>query len=263
GLMREIQDAVSLARHVAIHENLITTVCRSDDGLRCQGDWMDGSIVFTDANANHVLDGEDRLLHRREASTLPGTLLFRAFGNRQHLQFDGRGLTRFQNGNFTYCPSDGDRRLIRQLILSFSGRTRMAWDANGDGVVENSQGEAVSCAGWGSPELPAGSGSFQAVGTGGGKGDGHRVTGRVAGLVPDGIGNDGVGVPARRTGLYAQAVPALGTGVRGLHGTGSGIGAAGVGGTNGLRVEGTAATKLLLRHLHGEGGSNTVGTSRP
>lgn len=147
GLMREVQDAVSLARHVAIHESLITTVCRSDDGVHCRGDWMDGSIVFTDANANHVLDGEDRLLHRREASTLPGTLLFRAFGNRQHLQFDSRGLTRFQNGNFTYCPSNGDRRLIRQLILSFSGRTRMAWDANGDGVVENSQGEAVTCPG--------------------------------------------------------------------------------------------------------------------
>lgn len=147
GLMREIQDAVSLARHVAIHENTITSICRSDDGLHCQGEWLAGYIVFTDANGNGVLDGNDRQLHRADASTLPGVLLFRAFGNRQTLQFDSRGLTRFQNGNFTYCPASGDPRLIRQLILSFSGRTRMAKDLDGDGVVENSQGEAVTCPG--------------------------------------------------------------------------------------------------------------------
>lgn len=144
-LMRDVQDSLALARHAAIRENSITTLCRSDDGTRCQGTWMDGLVVFTDSNANHVLDPEDRLLYRLEASRLPGTLLFRAFGNRQYLQFDGRGLTRYQNGNFTYCPANGEARLIRQLILSFSGRTRMAIDQDGDGIVENSQGKAVDC----------------------------------------------------------------------------------------------------------------------
>src|SRR5690606_31569095 len=128
------QDSIGLARSAAIRENRITTLCRSDDGIQCQGAWMDGLIVFTDANGNHVLDPEDRLLYRLEASTVPGTLLFRSFGNRQYLQFEGRGLTRYQNGNFTFCPVDGDVRQIRQLILSFSGRTRMARDQDQDGI---------------------------------------------------------------------------------------------------------------------------------
>ena len=91
------------------------------------------------------MDGADRLLYRLQHQELAGSLSFNSFGNRQYLQFDGRGVTLFQNGNFTFCPDNGDTTLIRQLILSLTGRTRMALDTDGDGVVENSQGKPVTC----------------------------------------------------------------------------------------------------------------------
>lgn len=144
-VMHDIENSIAMARRAAINENLIVTFCRSDDGERCQGQWRDGSIIFSDSNGNHVLDGEDRLLYRLQHQDLAGSLSFNSFGNRQYLQFDGRGVTLFQNGNFTFCPDNGDTTLIRQLILSYTGRTRMALDADGDGVVENSQGETVTC----------------------------------------------------------------------------------------------------------------------
>jgi len=56
-----------------------------------------------------------------------------------------RGTTNYQNGNFTWCPANGDPLMIRQVVVSLTGRTRFAKDSDGDGVVENSQGKEVEC----------------------------------------------------------------------------------------------------------------------
>jgi type IV fimbrial biogenesis protein FimT len=154
-LMLQIQNSIMMARSAAISENVMVTYCRSDDGASCRGSWNDGascrgswndgSIIFTDFNANRLPDGNDRILLRLPAITADGTLRFNSFRNRQYLQMTPRGLTNFQNGNFTFCPGDGDASLAAQLILSFSGRTRLSRDDNGDGIVENSQGEDLDC----------------------------------------------------------------------------------------------------------------------
>jgi len=144
-MMRELQDNISMARLAAITESTMVTFCRSMDGLHCGGSWLDGTILFTDHNEDRVINGADRLLFRSVPFALEGRLRFNSFGNKQYLQLTPRGITNFQNGNFTWCPANGDTHLIRQLILSYSGRTRMARDSNGDGIVENSQGQNVTC----------------------------------------------------------------------------------------------------------------------
>lgn len=144
-MMLELQQLIAMARLTAVSENRTVTLCRSNDGLHCQGQWHEGSILFTDADADRRINGDDRLLHRAPALPLPGHLHFNAFRNRQYLQMTPQGVTAYQNGNFTWCPADRSPALVRQLILSFSGRTRMARDRDGDGVVENSQGKPVQC----------------------------------------------------------------------------------------------------------------------
>lgn len=144
-VMREMLNAVDMARAHAVAGNVMVTLCRSDDGKACRGNWRDGSILFTDANGNRVVDEDDRLLFRLAPMQADGTLEFRSFQNRQYLQLTPRGFTNYQNGNFTYCPANGDARLARQLIISLSGRTRLARDTDGDGIVEDSQGKPVSC----------------------------------------------------------------------------------------------------------------------
>lgn len=144
-VMAELTAAISMARASAVDHNLMVTLCRSDDGLHCQGSWKDGSIIFTDENEDRIVNGNDRLLYRTSAMQIGGTLRFRSFRNRQYLQMTPRGFTNYQNGNFTYCPADGDPRLARQIIVSLSGRTRMARDLDGDGIVEDSRGNPLKC----------------------------------------------------------------------------------------------------------------------
>jgi len=144
-MMLDIQNSIALARRSAVSENTMVTYCRSNDFLHCQGNWMDGAIIFTDANADHVVNQQDRILFSTPSIKPAGQLKFAAFRNRQYLQLTPRGITDFQNGNFTFCPADGNPTRARQLIVSFSAKTRMAKDTDGDGIVEDSKGLALRC----------------------------------------------------------------------------------------------------------------------
>lgn len=145
GVMTDIVSAISMARQAAVAESTMVTFCRSDDGMRCRGKWRDGSIIFTDANADRKINDDDRLLYRLPAIAPAGSLSFNSFRNRQYLQLTPLGITNRQNGNFTFCPENGDARMARQVIISFTARTRYAKDSDGDGIVENSQGEPLEC----------------------------------------------------------------------------------------------------------------------
>jgi len=82
------------------------------------------------------MNGDDRLLYRLQPLMIPGSLKFRSFGNKQYLQMTPFGMTNYQNGNFTYCPENGDANLARQVIISFTGRTRYARDKDGESLRE-------------------------------------------------------------------------------------------------------------------------------
>lgn len=144
-VMQELMTSIGLARSHAISENVMVTLCRSDDGRQCRGSWSDGYIVFIDRDANHILDDNDRILTRATSFKPIGSLSYNSFQNKQYLQITPRGFTDFQNGNFTFCSIDGNPENNRQIIVSLSGRARYARDRDGDGLVENSQGKPVIC----------------------------------------------------------------------------------------------------------------------
>jgi len=143
--METLLRAVSMARQIAISENRMVTFCRSNDGQHCQGQWVDGSIIFTDRNADSLVNGDDRIVFRLDPFMTDGNLKFSSFRNRQYVQLTPLGTTNYQNGNFTYCPVNGDPHLVRQMVISLSGRSRMASDNDNDGIVENSQGKPLNC----------------------------------------------------------------------------------------------------------------------
>ena len=145
GIMQELMTSIGMARSFAIAENVVVTLCRSDDGRNCRGSWNDGYIVFTDWDANRILNGPDRVIAHAENFRSLGTLSYNSFRNRQYLQITPRGFTDFQNGNFTFCSLSGNPQETRQIIISVSGRARYARDKDGDGIVENSQGKPVIC----------------------------------------------------------------------------------------------------------------------
>ena len=75
----------------------------------------------------------------------PGTIRWRAFRNRQYLQMTSAGYTNYQNGNFTYCPPNGDVYQARQLIINMQGRVRKPADIDNDGIIEDARGRDIRC----------------------------------------------------------------------------------------------------------------------
>lgn len=142
---KRFQHAISLARATAITRNTIMTFCKSDNGLQCQGQWQQGSIVFADNNGNGKVDEEDNIILRLNPETNRVTILWRAFQNKPHLQINPRGTTQYQNGNFTFCPFNKDLHLAHQLIVNTAGRVRVAIDRDGDGIKERSDGSPLRC----------------------------------------------------------------------------------------------------------------------
>ncbi len=59
----DLVTAINLSRDEALKRRATVTVCSSADGSSCAGNWHDGWIVFTDANANSTVDaGTDQVL---------------------------------------------------------------------------------------------------------------------------------------------------------------------------------------------------------
>jgi len=137
--------SVAYTRNAAITFDTYVTICPSSDGHHCGGAWHDGTIVFTDANLDHRIDGDDTLLRRFTYPLAGGTITWRAFQNRHYLQMTGIGYTHFQNGNFVYCPDNGDLHYAEQLVINIQGRAKTSVDINGDGLVEDRYGHHLRC----------------------------------------------------------------------------------------------------------------------
>ncbi len=144
-MLRKLASAIQLAKSSAITNRQLVTLCRSADGSVCGGKWREGVILFIDINGDGKVNTDDKLLRHVTFPNASGELSFRAFQNKQYLQLTSLGFTRNQNGNFTYCPDNGQASLASQLILNRTARLRYAADTNGDGLKEDSQGKPIRC----------------------------------------------------------------------------------------------------------------------
>lgn len=144
-IMRSLADAIAVARTTAITTGEVVTLCRSENGSECGGQWQDGALLFTDSNGDREINQEDSVRRYFTFPEADGSLRWRAFQNRQYLQFTSQGHTRHQNGSFTYCAASKKPELARQLILSRTARARFALDSDGDGIREDSAGKPLIC----------------------------------------------------------------------------------------------------------------------
>ncbi|MEM6999897.1 MAG: GspH/FimT family protein [Pseudomonadota bacterium] len=144
---RTLMALVQASRHAAANLNQPVVLCpeHADELDRCgkRNQWHGGAIAFTDANRNRQLDGNDVRVARIDQ--FQSRITFRAFRNRSYLGFMPTGLTDWQNGHFVLCPTDGDIRYARQLVLNYAGRAYFSKDEDGDGVDEDVRGKPLSC----------------------------------------------------------------------------------------------------------------------
>jgi type IV fimbrial biogenesis protein FimT len=144
--LNQLISAVHFARSAAITRQATITLCPGADAV-CLGrdQWHHGALVFVDHNRNGRLDPDDRILSRLPPLSADGRVYWRSFRNRAYLQFGPRGYTAWQNGNFLYCPANGNPRHARMVILNAQGRIRPARDSNRDGIMEDASGRPLNC----------------------------------------------------------------------------------------------------------------------
>ncbi|TRX54420.1 GspH/FimT family pseudopilin [Thalassomonas sp. M1454] len=137
--------AFNLARHTAIINSKIVTLCPSDNGEQCTSNWQDGGLIFVDDNKNHLRDFGEQLIQVIAKSSDEHNITWRAFQNRNYLQFQENGFTWAQNGTLRVCNSDTSLKYNRAIIVTRSGRLRLSQDINGDGIEDDASGKSITC----------------------------------------------------------------------------------------------------------------------
>jgi type IV fimbrial biogenesis protein FimT len=134
----QLTSLLSNARATSIASHVVTVICPSLDGLNCDSNWTGGAISFIDNNNNRQRIDDDPLIDvltwsqggTRSAKILHGTLLWRAFGNRQSIRIDALGQLSDQNGSFSWCPAAHSSLPPQQMLINSAGRVRYASDTN-------------------------------------------------------------------------------------------------------------------------------------
>lgn len=132
--------ATQEVRRLAVSHRSAVTLCPNYKKARCQGDWNSQLIIFSGrakSSTSDVVSTYEALEH--------GHIEWHSFREDNFLEMQSNGLTMAQNGTFIYCPDDNDTRYAHALIVSKSGRTRLAQDFDNDGIKELRKGEPIRC----------------------------------------------------------------------------------------------------------------------
>lgn len=152
----EFISTLNLARSEALKRGTRVTVCASTDQTTCDtADWEQGWIVFSDRNSDQVLDSgtgaclatEDCLIRVNSGLTDGNSLSAKKSGaaaDTGFIQYTPRGAVDAA-ATFTFCDRRGDRH-ARATNINNLGRAISASDSGADGIVNDVDGNNVSCA---------------------------------------------------------------------------------------------------------------------
>lgn len=117
---QEIFTSIHLARSEAIKQQRTVSLCSTTNGINCDEDdtgWEQGWLIFTDADADGILEEGDRILRASQALDEPITISWNQGGS---VSFNSRGQADVA-GTFEVC-ADGEARAV---IISRTGRPRV------------------------------------------------------------------------------------------------------------------------------------------
>ena len=130
--------SLNLARSEAIKRNARAVLCKSADGSSCShtGGWDQGWIVFHDANNDGQLDPGEALF-LQSAGLAAGYHLTGNANVSAYVSYSANGSAKlrsgaFQAGTFTLCPPTGSGVSPQKIILSGTGRPRVAAGQSAD-----------------------------------------------------------------------------------------------------------------------------------
>lgn len=116
-LLQQLLHQLQFCRQAAMQLGTTISLCPSDDGRHCQGQWQQGYVIFTDNLHDHIIHSPQQILRYQQILSHQTTLYYRGFPTSRYIQWQSNGLTRGQNGSFYL----GERR----VVISHSGRARI------------------------------------------------------------------------------------------------------------------------------------------
>lgn len=123
--IRELFHLFNFARTEAITSGSIVTICPINETKSCSRDWGNNPIsVFRDPDNSKSIT-HDEIIIKQATSHFLGSLKA-APSRRGYFQFDSLGGAKGTPGNLTYSPVPYDTKFARKIVISFSGRARLA-----------------------------------------------------------------------------------------------------------------------------------------
>jgi len=153
GHHRDFQAALAFSRGEALTRAKPISMCPSDDGVSCDttnNEWSNGWLIFAEDGAiDGVFTGDDELLRVHEydgnntatiidpllnAGAALGSLSWnhRGFSAGEFLAPGTSATPRSLRALVTICPSDGEVRYARGVLMAVSGRAIATRDTDGD-----------------------------------------------------------------------------------------------------------------------------------
>lgn len=112
---------------------------------KCAQDWTLGAVVYKDKDGNLTIDREEDIVAIINKPTKSLQMRMRAGLNKQYLRFQANGFLENTAGNLVICGADNNPRHAKTVIFSRNGRIRFGADKNNDGILENAEGQPISC----------------------------------------------------------------------------------------------------------------------
>lgn len=157
--LNSLAGSLAESRSEAVTRGLDVIVCPSSNPtsttpscVTSGSNWAQGWISFVDADGSNTYTSGDTILRQHGpvgGGVVMGDLSAGTVGT--YIVFDRMGFAQgtFSPGtaNLTIvaCPSSGDTRHARAIILQASGSVQTATDTNGDGTVNGGDGSDVTC----------------------------------------------------------------------------------------------------------------------
>lgn len=134
---------LQLARAEAVSLGKRITVCHLGSNGECDGNWLEGVSVFVDDEEPiGTLNSDELVLAQSNPMGSENTFLD---GTRDRVTFNSEGQSPGFNTTFVFCPSSGEAKYAKGVILSGTGRARATRDDDNDGIHEKSDGTPLSC----------------------------------------------------------------------------------------------------------------------
>lgn len=138
--INELSSVLRFARFTAIEQSSNVVVCPTSDFAECSTNWNQAKIAFIDDNGNGDRDTNEDILSSATAIQSANSMT----GPSASIVF-------FENGganasvSVQVCPSDDDTKQAKALNITLQGRVRVSVDDDNDGIVEDVNGDNVSC----------------------------------------------------------------------------------------------------------------------